>query len=107
LRKLCETATCQICDMEDETGFHAVVRCTKAVALRQEMRAYCTLPEEEQFQRAGPDWLLLLLGSLSKEIGAQILMLFWRMWQLRNDIIHGEGTCLIVVSSKFLVRYWD
>jgi hypothetical protein len=29
--KLCGTATCQICGMEDETGFHAVVKCTKVV----------------------------------------------------------------------------
>jgi hypothetical protein len=62
--------------MEDETGFHTVVRCTKAVALWQEMAAPWALPGEEQFKFARHDWLLLLLGFDSKEVGAQILILF-------------------------------
>jgi hypothetical protein len=69
--------------MEDETGFHAVVRCTKVVALRQEMRAYWQLLGEDQFKFGGQDWLLLLLSSVSKEVGAQILMLFWQSWHMR------------------------
>jgi hypothetical protein len=32
-RKLCGTATCQICGMEDETGFHAVVSSSLAVMI--------------------------------------------------------------------------
>jgi hypothetical protein len=30
---LCDTATCQICGMEDETGFHAVVSSSLAVMI--------------------------------------------------------------------------
>jgi hypothetical protein len=81
--KLCDTNSCQICGMEDETGFHAVVRCTKVVALRQEMRAYWQLPGEDQFKFGRQDWLLLLLSSISKEVGAQILILFWQSWHMR------------------------
>jgi hypothetical protein len=32
-----KAATYQVCGMVDETGHHAVIRCTKAVALRSEM----------------------------------------------------------------------
>jgi hypothetical protein len=39
-RKLCDTTIYQICGMEDEMGFHAVLRCTKVFALRLEMRAH-------------------------------------------------------------------
>jgi hypothetical protein len=35
--------------MEEETCFHAPVQCTKAVALRHEMRRYWMLPYEIQF----------------------------------------------------------
>jgi hypothetical protein len=49
MRKLCKAATCHICGMKDETGFHVVVPCTKYVALRQEMRSSWLLPGEEQF----------------------------------------------------------
>jgi hypothetical protein len=45
-RKLEKEAKCQICGKEDETGRHAVVRCSKAKALRMELRNYWGLPAE-------------------------------------------------------------
>jgi hypothetical protein len=91
MRKLCKAATCQICGIKDETGFHAVVRCTKFVALKQEMRSVRLLSGEEQFWHSGSNWLVLLLSSVSKDMGARILLLFWRAWHLRNDLVHGDG----------------
>jgi hypothetical protein len=101
MRKLCKAATCQICGMENETGFHAVVRCTKSMA----MRSVWLLPGEEQFRHSGPDWLLLLLSLVSKDMGAGILLLFWRAWHLRNDLVHGDGKGSIIGSGKFLESY--
>jgi hypothetical protein len=94
--------------MEDEMGFHVVVRCTKVVALRrQEMRSIWLLPGEEQFRHSGPDWLLLLLSSVSKDMGDRLLLLFWRAWHLRNDLVHGDGQGSIIGSSKFLESYYE
>jgi hypothetical protein len=93
--------------MENEMGLHAVVRCTKAFALQQEMRVHWLLPGGEHFQFSDQDWLLLLLSSVSKKTAAQILMLFLHVWHLGNDVIHGDDTGLIVGSTKFLVSYWD
>lgn len=90
--------------MEDESSHHATVRCTKAFALRQELREHWLLP---QFAYTGPDWLMMLLNSVSKEVGAQILFILWRAWHLRNDIIHGKGTCSIVGSAQFLISYMN
>jgi hypothetical protein len=101
MRKLCKAATCQICGMENETGFHAVVRCTKSVA----MRSVWLLPGKEQFRHSGPDWLLLLLSLVSKDMGAGILLLFWRAWHLRNDLVHGDGKGSIIGFGKFLESY--
>jgi hypothetical protein len=53
----------------------------------------------------GPDWLILLLSSISREVGAYILLMFWRAWFLRNDVLHGKGTASIIASTKFLTRY--
>jgi hypothetical protein len=103
--RMTEKATCQICGNEDENGHHAVVSCTKALALRHEMRDKWFLPDEEQFRYSGPDWLLLLLASVDEETAAHILLILWRAWYLRNDIVHGNGTCLIVGSVKFLMNY--
>jgi hypothetical protein len=82
---------CNICGMEKETGYHAVVRCSKATALRAEMRRHWTLPAEELLHYTGPAWLLLLLQELNEDQRAKIMMVFWRAWHLRNDIIHGKG----------------
>lgn len=49
-RTLTKLGTCDICGREDENGHHAVVNCTKAMALRYEMRKYWMLPDEEQFR---------------------------------------------------------
>jgi hypothetical protein len=69
-------------EQEMKTGYHAVVQCTKARALRYELRGSWPLPDEEQFGYRGPDWLILLLNSVSKEVRAHILLMFWRAWHL-------------------------
>jgi hypothetical protein len=82
---------CKICGVEEEMGFHAVVNCTKAWALRQEMRRHWSLPEESWFRYTGPDWLLVLLGAVDDERRAKTLLLLWRAWHLRNLAVHAEG----------------
>jgi hypothetical protein len=53
-RTLAEKATCQVCGVDDETGHHAVVRCTKAVSLRHALRDKWLLSDEEHFRYSGP-----------------------------------------------------
>jgi hypothetical protein len=74
-----------------------MVRCPKAVALRYEMRNIWLLPNEEEF---------LLLSRMNEEMGAHIL-LFWRAWYLRNNIVHGDGLCMVTGSAKFLSNMGD
>jgi hypothetical protein len=75
--------------MEVETTYHTVIRCTKAMELRHEMRKFWRLPDEQQFGYSGPGWLLMLLSLADEESKAKTLMLLWRTWHLRNDMIHG------------------
>jgi hypothetical protein len=78
-RKLEKEATCQLCGIEDETGHHAVVRCTKAQALRMELRNRWCLPDESYVRHTRPDWLLTLLSTLSEKQATKTLI-FWRAW---------------------------
>jgi 5-methylcytosine-specific restriction endonuclease McrA len=54
-RTLADDAVCQLCGREDETGYHAVVSCTKSRALRHEMIRHWLLPDEGHFRSTGPD----------------------------------------------------
>jgi hypothetical protein len=70
---LAKDATCEICGREDESAYHAVIRCTKPFALRWALRQQWELPEEKHFAYTGPDWLLLLLNSVDATTRSKIL----------------------------------
>jgi hypothetical protein len=41
-------AVCSICGLEDETGYHATMKCTKALQLRQALSKIWLLPSESK-----------------------------------------------------------
>jgi hypothetical protein len=87
-------AICQICGKKEETRYHAVVvRCPKVVGLRHALRKVWNLPEEEQFRFSGP--FMHMLYSVDDESRDRIMLLFWRAWHLRNDVLHGKGNATI------------
>jgi hypothetical protein len=59
--------TCKICGNGVDDSFHAVIECTKARALRCEMRKQWELPREEDMIKTGEDWLLVLLDKKKKK----------------------------------------
>jgi hypothetical protein len=99
--------TCIICGLEVEDGHHALIRCTLARALREEMRKIWTLPPESAFQINSKEWLLHLLSTSSPSIRAKIIFLLWRSWHLRNNIVHGDGKASIVASASFIANYLE
>jgi ribonuclease HI len=96
---------CHICGNDTEDAHHATVRCTKASALRHAMRKIWTLPDEYLFRYTGKDWLQLLLSQVNEVTKSRILMLLWRSWHLRNDVIHHQGRETIEQSVAFLESY--
>lgn len=79
---------CNICGRETEDEYHAVIKCTKTRALRDELRIKWELPNEDQFQCTGVDWLQNLLGKCDAEARRKILLLIGRACWLRDDCIH-------------------
>jgi ribonuclease HI len=96
---------CTICGREDEDAHHALVRCTMARALREEMRKVWTLPSEETFQASGTEWLLSLLNGMHGDMRSRTLFLLWRVWHHRNNIVHGDGKASIAASATFIANY--
>ena len=75
-RILGKIATCTICGQEDEDEFHAMVACTKAKALRREMRKVWALPTEKEFGYTGRDWLQCLLAKCDEATRETLMLLF-------------------------------
>jgi hypothetical protein len=74
---LATVSICAFCGSEEESCFHAVVKCTKARALRLEMRNHWQLPPKRSFSYSGSDWLQILLMNAKHVQRSQILMLLW------------------------------
>ncbi|KAM0824361.1 hypothetical protein ACQ4PT_070255 [Festuca glaucescens] len=97
--------TCSVCGMEPETSYHAMMRCTKARALWECLRQDWSLPKEEVLRYTGEDWVLVLLSQVDEHMRAKLLLLWWRCWHLRNNMIFGDSKARIVQSSIFLQSY--
>jgi hypothetical protein len=97
--------TCTICGSGKEDARHATITCTKAVFLRQAMRRCWKLPHEQTLRYTGKDWLLICLNSVDDATKAKTLLLLWRAWHLRNDIVHNQGRETIESSVAFLQVY--
>ena len=100
-------STCNICGVEEEDSHHATINCTKAKALRNQLRKIWKIPAEDMFRKTGPDWLILMLANTPKDCHAQIILMLWRDWHLRNDIIHEKGKATISDSVAFLQNYLE
>lgn len=93
--------------MKEEDGFHAVICCIKAKALRDALRVHWNLPEEQDHLNSGCDWVLVLLANSAMDVRRNLLLLWWRVWFLHNDAIFRKGVKSIDASVKFLLSVPD
>ena len=70
--------TCSICGRDPETAHQAMVSCTKAIALKHQLRNSWDLPAENLFNDAGSDWALLLLNQVTHDMRSKLLFMWWR-----------------------------
>ncbi|KQK12594.2 hypothetical protein BRADI_1g04772v3 [Brachypodium distachyon] len=82
-----------------------ILNCTKARALRQAVRCNWTLPPDCELQRSGPDWVLLSLRRVNDDCRGKLMLIWWRSWHLRNDIIFSKGDAFVTASAQFLFSY--
>jgi hypothetical protein len=97
--------TCSICGMQDETGYHATMVCTKALALRQGLKKVWNLPPKSVLAQSGNDWVLVLLDRLDHEMRCKMMFLWWRAWHHRNNNIFDDGLASVQNSISFLQNY--
>jgi hypothetical protein len=94
-------SVCPVCGNDVENSFRAIVECTKARALRLEMSKIWDLPDESAFRYTGPDWLHIMLSNIQESRRGLVLLVLWRAWHLRCDVVHGKGESSIIGSVTF------
>ncbi|KQJ88462.1 hypothetical protein BRADI_4g18291v3 [Brachypodium distachyon] len=102
--------TCQVCGVEDEDSFHALVRCPPARALWHAISSCWDIPGADQVQNTGGGWILHLVAQHDKTKTAMLLMLLmllWRIWYVHNDITHDKTPAPVEASKQFLCSYLD
>jgi hypothetical protein len=105
-RHLETIGTCRLCGITDEDSFHALITCPSATKVWDCMRDVWSLPRNEEIKNSGQEWLFDLLSSVSEEVRNMIIMLTWRIWQLRNDLIHDKGIPPTEVTKRYLTSYF-
>lgn len=87
-RHLHQLSTCEICGLESEDTFHAVVRCPQAVGfgLRNAMSDHWRLPVEDEIVNSGPEWLLMMIDKQPVQVMVRFLLVIWRAWHVRNSL---------------------
>jgi hypothetical protein len=93
--------------METEDNFHPFFRCPLAKQFWNFMAEKWPLPEIKLIHNTGKDWLLTLLENLPKESICKTLMILWRIWHIRNEIVHDKGPPPMEAFRQFLMCYMD
>lgn len=106
-RHLVQHENCEMCGFEREDCYHACVMCPHAVALRHAMREHWVLPSEEDLRYTGPQWLLILTSKYSEQVVANLLMLMWRVWSVRNGALRASQKISVDGSVVLLIHYMN
>lgn len=69
------------------------------------MASHWSLPAVGNLVRTGPEWLLQLLGELPETDRLHLLMTLWRIWHVRNEIVHDKRPPEVEASRRFLLSY--
>ena len=96
---------CIICGVECEDTYHAFCRCPLAKGLWSAMQEEWALPELEAITNPDTEWLLALLDQHTDEMRTKILMTLWRIWYVRNEVVHHKPAPPVKSSKLFLCSY--
>jgi hypothetical protein len=66
-----------------------------------------SLPNVAPFSNSGEDWVLHLLDGRTELERTRILMTLWRIWHVRNEIVHDKPAPSVESSRRFLCSYVD
>ena len=69
------------------------------------MLEFWPLPATDQLIDNCKEWLLHVLSECSDQVRDMVILLIWRVWNLRSEIAHGKVAPPLEISVDFLVCY--
>ena len=109
-RHLPVRSSCPVCVKEEASSFHALITCMHARQVWDGLRKIWPLPDDVLLIESQKDWLLQILSNCPVHNRDMVIMIIWRIRQLRNDITHGKGETpvqatvitWIAITSRFI-----
>jgi hypothetical protein len=98
---------CVLCGVECEDNYHAFCRCPLAINLWHVMSEVWELPDPLTIPNVGSEWVLHLLHGKTELERLRIMMLLWRIWHVRNEVVHHKPPPPAEASRRFLCSYVD
>ena len=101
-RNLQISAMCPICNCEEEDSFHTFCSCINARRLWREMSVVWDLPDVTKIMPTGREWFVQIVSDLNEHVRLRLMMLLWRIWYVRNELVHHKPAPPVDVSCRFL-----
>jgi ribonuclease HI len=98
---------CIVCGLEREDTYHTFCRCPLAKNLWEAMQEVWPLIPLGSIRNTGPEWLLEALSQLQEQGRLLLLMTLWRIWHVRNEVVHLKPAPPVEASRRFLCSYVD
>lgn len=95
-----------MCGQEMEGSFHALYTSPQARLVWQKMRQIWPLPADDVLVDNGKEWLLHVLATCDNKARDWVILLVWRIWQLRNDAVHGKEVPPVEITLDSLDSYY-
>jgi hypothetical protein len=96
---------CVFCGIVRKDNFQGFCRCPLAKILYQAMREVWSLPKLSTIANNGKEWVLHLLDGRPEIERLKILMTLWRIWHVRNEVVHRKPPPPVEASRSFLCSY--
>jgi hypothetical protein len=64
-------------------------------------------PLKEHITNTGQEWLFHALDQANEQERLMMLMTFWRIWHVRNEVVHQKAAPPVDASRRFLRSYVD
>ena len=93
--------------MEEEDNYQPFARCQFGRDLYLAMAKVWANPELDALVNNGKEWPLHALEPLNEVGRMMVMMIFWRTWFVRNEVVHCKPAPPMEASVRFLRSYVD